>query len=176
MILRRQSGHGRRGQVVHVTRRGRHEIDHLDRLIGRHAQPPLADACAQLAGQIGEARIPGLKLLCGQSLRRAGCQSQLNRAPGGRGTVIVAALDRHRCRRIARVDQPQTARLGRLGGGIEDRHQVLVTPAGCRNSPHRVVHGAQRAIGGAHVGRRHNLQVRVDLKAYMPRQAVQTLG
>ena len=179
LVLRRPTSCGRRGQVVPLAVGAYRHVDCLYRPIGGHRKPPVAGPGPQSASE--QPAVAGFQLRRRKRSCGAARQCQFHRAPGGGHPGVVPCRNCHPRRRLAWIDQAQTALLRGVGGWTENCHTVTVRArAGVPRLQHRVVDRRERATARTHKGRRHDGDVRIDQQANVPGEAAesarQTLG
>ena len=107
-VLARPGVVGNRGQIRQMPRRTPKQAHHLDGLLRRHPQSPLALARAECTTH--SLFITGLQLLGTERARRPRRERELHR-PVRRLPIVVGPLDAHFGGVRSRVDDPQAARL-----------------------------------------------------------------
>ena len=139
-----------RGQIRQMTRRARQQAHHLDGLLRRHPQLPLAPARAERTAQ--PFRLARLQLPGRERTRRARRKRELHR-PVRRPPIVVGPLDAYLGGLRPEIDDSQAAHLADVPARIECHHPML-RPGRRRH----VVHAGQKAVLGADVGQYLKLQ------------------
>ena len=149
-----------RGEVGEIAGGAGKQAHHLDGLIGGDAQPPLAGAVAEHAGELHRAVFGHAFLEIPSRQRRglAGRHGEGHRS-GAAGAAVVDAGDGHRGVRGTRIDDPQPAHLVGVAGRIEGDHF-----ADAVNEGREVVHAGDETVGRANVGERLDRHVRAQLQ------------
>ena len=167
---RRYAGvrHRQIGQVTGGTLQQAHHFDVPVR--GHEELPPLLPVVGP-ADEGGD----GLELPGGEAARAAWRQRRTQLAFEHRPARVVATLDGHVDRRVARVDHAQPARRIAIASGKEDRN-VMHGLSPDHDRARDVVHGRHEPVRGADVSAGLEVEIRLEPKAPAPFPVAQAPG